>query len=144
LDRLASNVERERAFAAHCGPDRIVRLPWRAEEAVEPDLAAALAGLPGGTDGLLCGNGAIGLAAARLRGVAEAWALPLVSFDDLPGADALALDVYAQPVEELAHAAWSCLVEQARRPARWKARTVRLQGALVRRGATTVQLTGAT
>jgi len=127
---LTSNLEREAAFVAQAGAGRVVRLPWRAEAEVEADLSAALARLPAGSDGLLCGNGGIGIAAQRLVR-AEGRALPVVCVDDLPGAESLALDAYAQPMAGLARLAWKRLVAQGREPATWSARTLRLRGELL-------------
>ena len=126
---ITSNTEREAAFAAQEGTARLVRLPWKAEVEVESDVAAALEALPAGTDGLLCSNGGIGVAAERLVG-ARRLPLPVVCMDDFPAAEGLALDAYAQPIEGLAEAVWRRLVAQNREPATWKARTVRLPGAL--------------
>jgi DNA-binding LacI/PurR family transcriptional regulator len=132
---LTSNAEREAAFVAAQGAGRVVRLPWRSEVGVEQDVAAALARLPAGADGLLCGNGGIGIAAQRLA-LERGWSLPVVCVDDLPGAEALALDAYAQPMEALARLAWRRLVAQNRAPDAWTARTARLRGELlVRTGA---------
>ncbi len=127
---LTSNVEREAAFVAQEGPGRVVRLPWRSEVDVEVDVAAALARLPAGTDGLLCGNGGIGIAAQRLVDL-QGRSLPVVCVDDLPGAEAMGLDAYAQPMEGLANLVWKRLFTQNRSSDDWKARTMRLRGELL-------------
>lgn len=129
-DVLTSNTEREKAFTLIRGGDSVYRLPWRKEQGVDRDVAAVLRGIPRDTQGILCGNGMIGIAVRRYCAQHER-DVHVACVDDLQGAEALSLTAYAQPMEELASIAHERLSWQNAEADTWKARTVYLKGKLI-------------
>jgi DNA-binding LacI/PurR family transcriptional regulator len=128
-DVLTSNAEREKAFIAIGGEDSVCRLPWRKEQGVDRDVAAVLRGIPRDTRGILCGNGVIGIAVGRYC-AAHQRNVRVACVDDLPGAEALALTAYVQPMEALAGLAHQRLARQNAEADQWKAKTVYARGRL--------------
>jgi DNA-binding LacI/PurR family transcriptional regulator len=125
---ITSTGERERAFASLAGGAPVHRLRWRREQGVDADVGRLLEGLAG-VDGLLCGNGVIGMAVKRAC-LARRRKTRVACVDDLPGAAELRLTAYSQPMRALAAAAYARLAEQNRMAEAWTARICRIRGRL--------------
>ncbi len=126
-DVITSNREREAAFQRTGGT--VFRLPWKREQDTESDVAALLDSEGMEWDGILCGNGQIGLAVKRrLQQLNRHLPVRLRGRPSGCGR-ARAHDLCVQPLENLADATYERLAAQNRKRG-WKARTVLCRGTL--------------
>lgn len=129
-DVISSNRERESAFDEIAGSDLVYRLPWKRERDVDSDVADLVKGIPPGVDGVICGNGVIGIAAKKCVNILRK-NIRVVCIDDLPGAEALSLTTYIQPMDKLANAVYRRLVLQSEKARAWKPKTIYIKGEIV-------------
>jgi DNA-binding LacI/PurR family transcriptional regulator len=84
-------------------------------------------------DGIICGDGEIGIALKKSfleHGIKNSF---VVSVDDFPEASSLSLSVYMQSFDELAQEVYQCLLEQNMNARQWKASVRLVKGKLIER-----------
>lgn len=84
-------------------------------------------------DGIICGDGEIGIALKKIflsQGIED---ILITSVDDFPEASNLSLSVYKQAFDQLAHKVYECLYEQNTNSKRWKASIYPIKGMLIER-----------
>ncbi len=129
---ITSNTERESAYRKLAGEDGVYRLPWRREREPEEDVAELMTRIPKGIKGVLCGNGMIGICVKKYC-MKRRRNMDVACIDNLPGAEALSLTVYEQPMKKLACEVYARLLLQAGRGDDWRAETTYVKGRLRRR-----------
>jgi DNA-binding LacI/PurR family transcriptional regulator len=84
-------------------------------------------------DGIICGDGEIGIALKKSfleNGIQN---IAVVSVDDFPEAGSLSMSVYMQSFDDLAQQVYQCLLEQNMNPGQWKASVRPVKGKLIER-----------
>ncbi|MBI4978037.1 MAG: GntR family transcriptional regulator [Spirochaetes bacterium] len=127
---ISSNTEREAAFMRT--GTTVFRLPWNRERDIDAAAAKLFNELPSKTDAVICGNGVIGIALKR-HCIEKKSAIDVVCIDDLPGAEALGLTVYEQPMEALAMTVYERLMQQNSKADEWKADVIYRKGNVLTR-----------
>jgi DNA-binding LacI/PurR family transcriptional regulator len=131
--RLPSIVAREKAFQKlTVGRGRVVSLNRMGN--LEKQIVDWHYGLPNplqAANGIICVNGEVGLAAARVASAPNGFHPTLASLDHFPGMEDYNMAIYAQPVAELAEAAFRSLLSQNHLARSWVPRTIRRRGRLI-------------
>ena len=129
---ITSNMERESAFTRAAGNEHVYRLPWKRERDTDADISAVMKIIPRSVKGVLCGNGVIGIGVKQYC-ISAKRDIAVACIDNLPGADTLSLNTYAQPMRELAAEVYERLLLQGKKADNWKAETIYIKGTLIRR-----------
>lgn len=135
---LSSVRERESTFAAlNKNKKLLYRIPWEDSMRLTMVMEKFVEQLKRGEglpDGMICGDGEIGIALKKAflaQGINE---IGIASLDDFPEAKELSMSVYRQSFEQLAHKAYQCLSAQNNQASRWKASVYSIKGELIERG----------
>lgn len=134
---LTSVKERENSFIElHGDVDNLIRIPWSDKNSLPGTMEKFINKLktPGiESDGIICGDGEIGIALKKellKQGIKN---IDIVCVDDFPEAESLSLTTYMQDLDKLARRVYDCLHEQNVKSVKWKAFIYRIKGRLIKR-----------
>ena len=132
-DSMQSAKEREAVFLSqHPAPVFVHRIPWRERNhlaQVAGQIAEAMQSSESRPQGILCGDGEIGVAIRKALNSCGLESIAVASPDEYPESLALSISVYRQDFERMAERVFQCLSQQNRPD--WQASTYRIKGALV-------------
>jgi DNA-binding LacI/PurR family transcriptional regulator len=127
--------ERENAFRALNPNHKLLgHIKWGEKESFSGDIKKYIdliknqAVLP---DGVICGDGEIGIAVKKAFLTQGLHKIEVVSPDDYPESTTLSLSTYRQPFDELAQKVYTCLLEQNTHSKKWKAKIYPITGQLI-------------
>lgn len=134
---LSSVREREDTFTGlNTRGGTIYHIPW-AERRNLPqfieEFAVHLNRDSSRPDGIICGDGEIGIALKKILSVQGINNMLIVSIDDYPEAESLSMSVYMQSFDILAQRAYQCLLEQNLNAGQWRASVYPIKGRLIER-----------
>ena len=131
---VSSTVERLQAYQDVSPPPAATfSLPWHEEQFNEADVDALISEVLQSTpppEGLICGNGNIGIWCARKLREMGRDDIRVVCVDNLPGSEELGLTAYEQPHEKMARTVFDRLCAQNRKADAWKPDTCYVRGNL--------------
>jgi len=134
---LTSVRERENCFTELNISDNIpFRIPWSEKNNLLAFMEKFTIGLKSESnflDGIICGDGEIGIALKKTFLVQGINDILVTSIDDFPEANNLFLSVYMQVFDELAQKAYECLYEQNMKAKQWKASVYPIKGKFIER-----------
>ena len=134
-DSMQSAKEREAVFLSqHPDPVFVQRIPWGEHSnlaAVAAQIAETTKAAKLPPQGILCGDGEIGVAIKKALNACGLTHIAVASPDDYPESPALSISVYRQDFERMAEKTYQCLSQQNRPD--WRASTYRIKGTLVSR-----------
>jgi len=132
-DSIQSAKEREAVFLSqHPVPVFVHRIPWRERShlaQVAGQFAEAMQSSESRPQGILCGDGEIGVAIRKALNSCGLESIAVASPDEYPESLALSISVYRQDFERMAEKTYQCLSQQNRPD--WRASTYRIKGELV-------------
>lgn len=134
---LSSVRERENTFAELSKKDKLLyHIPWEEKTdlpAFMEEFVRQLNRRERLPDGMICGDGEIGIAlkkALLAQGIKE---IEIASLDDFPESKALSLSVYMQSFDQMALKVYQCLLKQNCQAKKWKAAVYPIKGKLIER-----------
>jgi len=132
-DSIQSAKERETVFLSqHPAPVFVHRIPWRERSRlaqVAGQFAEAMKSSESRPQGIICGDGEIGVAIKKALNSCGLENIAVASPDEYPESLALSISVYRQDFERMAEKTYQCLSQQNRPD--WRASTYRIKGELV-------------
>jgi len=132
-DSMQSAKERETVFLnQHQAPVFVHRIPWRERNKllqVAGQFAEAMKSSESQPQGIICGDGEIGVAIRKALNSCGLESIAVASPDEYPESLALSISVYRQDFERMAEKTYQCLSQQNRPD--WQASTYRIKGELV-------------
>jgi DNA-binding LacI/PurR family transcriptional regulator len=84
-------------------------------------------------NGIICGDGELGIALKKIFLKHGLKNIPVVSIDDYPETKDLSMSVYRQPFDEFTQSVYQCLLEQNKNAKQWKASVNLIKGKIIER-----------
>ena len=129
---LSANEREAVAFAQSPAPAFVRRIAWRDKDdldRVAEEIADEVRRSPSPPDGILCGDGEIGVAIRKALISRALDAIRVASPDEYPESRALSITIYRQDFEKMAERTFGCLMAQNQ--AAWEASVYQVRGELV-------------
>ena len=134
---LTSVQERENRFLELSGNTNCpFRIPWSKKNnllAFMEDYVQSLKSIGNIPNGIICGDGEIGIALKKAFLKQGIKGINVASIDDFSEAESLALTVYMQDFDKLAQKVYECLYTQNMKAKQWKASIYPIKGKLIER-----------
>lgn len=134
---LSSVRERENTFnELSANNNALFHIPWQEKISLSSSMEKLTAEFSSSNylpDGIICGDGEIGIALKKTflsQGMKD---ILVTSVDDFPEAKGLSLSVYMQSFDNLAKRVYQCLCEQNINSKQWKAAVYPVKGKLIKR-----------